>query len=90
MTIAFFAISGLDMLNALDAVESEKANIIEWIYALQVLPDASGMLYIFLIFAVLKVCLESHLVCLFTNLAPACDFISLCPYVGFVGNLCLK
>jgi len=47
MTVAFFAISGLDMLNALDTVESEKADIIEWIYALQVLPDASGMLYIF-------------------------------------------
>jgi len=47
MTIAFFAISGLDMLNALDAVDGEKANIIEWIYAFQVLPDASGMQYLF-------------------------------------------
>jgi len=47
MTIAFFAISGLDMLNALDAVDSVKADIIEWIYAFQVLPDVSGMLYLF-------------------------------------------
>ena len=46
MTIAFFAISGLDMLNALDAVDSVKADIIEWIYAFQVLPDPSGMLYL--------------------------------------------
>jgi len=47
MTIAFFAISGLDMLNALDAIDSEKANIVEWIYALQILPDVHGMLYLF-------------------------------------------
>jgi len=47
MTIAFFAISGLDVLNALDAIDGEKANIIEWIYAFQVLPDASGMLCLF-------------------------------------------
>jgi len=43
MTIAFFAISGLDMLNALDAVDSMKANIVEWIYAFQILPDTNGM-----------------------------------------------
>ncbi|XP_078531649.1 geranylgeranyl transferase type-1 subunit beta [Lissotriton helveticus] len=36
LTIAFFAISGLDMLDALKAVNS--AEIIEWIYSLQVLP----------------------------------------------------
>ena len=45
MTIAFFAISGLDMLNALDTVEGMKANIIEWIYAFQILPDVSGMIF---------------------------------------------
>lgn len=43
MTIAFFAISGLDMLNALDTIDSTKASIIEWIYAFQVLPDVNGM-----------------------------------------------
>ena len=47
MTVAFFAISGLDMLNALDAIDSAKADIIEWIYALQILPDVTGMLYLF-------------------------------------------
>ncbi|XP_060565878.1 geranylgeranyl transferase type-1 subunit beta-like, partial [Ruditapes philippinarum] len=39
MTIAFFAISGLDMLNALDVLEKEKNDIIDWIYSLQVLPN---------------------------------------------------
>jgi len=52
MTIAFFAISGLDMLNALDAIDGAKANIIEWIYAFQVLPDANGMLPLLLCFYV--------------------------------------
>lgn len=47
MTVAFFAISGLDMLNALDVVADGKANIIEWIYAFQVLPDATGMQQLF-------------------------------------------
>jgi len=47
MTIAFFAISGLDMLNALDAVDSVKADIIDWIYAFQILPDAKGMAFLF-------------------------------------------
>ncbi|XP_029427252.1 geranylgeranyl transferase type-1 subunit beta isoform X2 [Rhinatrema bivittatum] len=36
LTIAFFALSGLDMLDSLDVVN--KADIIEWIYSLQVLP----------------------------------------------------
>nr|XP_033784973.1 geranylgeranyl transferase type-1 subunit beta isoform X3 [Geotrypetes seraphini] len=36
LTIAFFALSGLDMLDALDMVN--KPEIIEWIYSLQVLP----------------------------------------------------
>uniref|UniRef100_UPI00398F1308 geranylgeranyl transferase type-1 subunit beta n=1 Tax=Pristiophorus japonicus TaxID=55135 RepID=UPI00398F1308 len=36
LTIAFFALSGLDMLSALHLVD--KASIIEWIYSLQVLP----------------------------------------------------
>jgi len=48
MTIAFFAISGLDILNALDVIDAVKPDIIEWIYSFQVLPDASGMLHLFL------------------------------------------
>ncbi|XP_064474603.1 geranylgeranyl transferase type-1 subunit beta-like [Ornithodoros turicata] len=41
MTIAYFAISGLDLLNALDTLE-DKEDIIEWIYSLQVLPSPDG------------------------------------------------
>ncbi|KAL8203516.1 UNVERIFIED_CONTAM: hypothetical protein K2H54_055945 [Gekko kuhli] len=36
LTVAFFALSGLDMLDSLDVVNKE--DIIEWIYSLQVLP----------------------------------------------------
>ncbi|CAH1796387.1 unnamed protein product [Owenia fusiformis] len=39
MTVAFFGLSGLDLLNGLDAIEKDKENIIDWIYSLQVLPD---------------------------------------------------
>lgn len=39
MTLLFFAISGLDMLNALDKVEKDKEKIIDWIYSLQILPS---------------------------------------------------
>jgi len=42
MTIAFFAISGLDMLDALDKLGDDHDKIIEWIYNLQVLPSADG------------------------------------------------
>jgi len=42
MTIAFFALSGLDLLNALDKIENERQSIIDWIYSLQVLPDQQG------------------------------------------------
>ncbi|CAN8005327.1 unnamed protein product [Ixodes hexagonus] len=41
MTIAYFAVSGLDLLNELDQIEDRKI-IIEWIYSLQVLPDSKG------------------------------------------------
>uniref|UniRef100_A0A8C3KF75 Geranylgeranyl transferase type-1 subunit beta n=1 Tax=Calidris pygmaea TaxID=425635 RepID=A0A8C3KF75_9CHAR len=43
LTIAFFALSGLDMLDSLDVVN--KDDIIEWIYSLQVLPteDSSNL-----------------------------------------------
>ena len=41
MTLLFFALSGLDLLGSLDDIVSaeEKKNIIEWIYAQQILPD---------------------------------------------------
>ena len=41
MTLLFFAISGLDLLDALDSVEQQRDAIIEWIYSMQVTP-ASG------------------------------------------------
>jgi len=47
ITVAFFAISGLDMLDALDVIDNEKADIIEWIYAFQILPNVTGMLCLF-------------------------------------------
>nr|CAD7425644.1 unnamed protein product [Timema monikensis] len=43
LTIAFFAISGLDILNGTSDLEDERKNeIIEWLYRLQVVPNNSG------------------------------------------------
>ncbi|XP_023215384.1 geranylgeranyl transferase type-1 subunit beta-like [Centruroides sculpturatus] len=42
LTVVYFAISGLDLLNALDEIESERELIIDWIYSLQLLPDLNG------------------------------------------------
>ena len=40
MTILYFGLSGLDVLNALDSISAkEKQEMIEWIYAMQLLPD---------------------------------------------------
>ena len=39
MTVAFFALSGLDMLNSLHLVKEEQNDIISWIYSLQVPPN---------------------------------------------------
>lgn len=40
MTILFFAVSGLDLLGALDSIsQEEKRAIVDWIYSQQVLPD---------------------------------------------------
>jgi geranylgeranyl transferase type-1 subunit beta len=42
LMIAFFAISGLDILNALDVlIDEKKERIIDWIYRLLVVPDGS-------------------------------------------------
>ena len=43
LTIVFFALSGLDVLDALHVID--KDNMIEWIYSLQVLPTEDGELY---------------------------------------------
>lgn len=42
VTVAFFALSGLDILNSLHLVENNKEEIIEWIYSNQKLPDKSS------------------------------------------------
>lgn len=42
ITVAFFALSGLDILNSLDLVEKNKNDIIEWIYSNQKLPSESS------------------------------------------------
>ncbi|XP_054159504.1 geranylgeranyl transferase type-1 subunit beta-like [Oppia nitens] len=41
LTIAFFAISGLDLLNSLDVIEDDRQSIIDWIYSLQILTTNS-------------------------------------------------
>ncbi|XP_071965116.1 geranylgeranyl transferase type-1 subunit beta-like [Antedon mediterranea] len=43
MTIAFFAISGLDMLCALEETIKETDEYIDWIYSMQVLPDPNDL-----------------------------------------------
>lgn len=42
MTILFFCISGLDLLKALNVLDESKQDIIDWIYAQQILPDKSN------------------------------------------------
>lgn len=42
MTLAYFAVSGLDLLHALYTIEEDRNDIIEWIYSLQVVPDSDG------------------------------------------------
>ena len=57
MTIAFFAISGLDMMNALAVIDKDRDSIIEWIYSLQVLPNADGISgFIFQILLLMVLC----------------------------------
>lgn len=40
--MAFFALSGLDVLNSLQLIEKDKTDIIEWLYSNQKLPDISS------------------------------------------------
>lgn len=42
VTVAFFALSGLDILNSLHLVEKNQKDIIEWFYSNQKLPDKSS------------------------------------------------
>lgn len=42
LTLAFFAISGLDLLESLDVLNEDKSRIIDWIYCMQVLPCKDG------------------------------------------------
>jgi geranylgeranyl transferase type-1 subunit beta len=43
-TVLYFALSGLDVLNALDQITDQKRqSIIDWVYAQQVLPSADSI-----------------------------------------------
>lgn len=44
LTVIFFALSGLDVLDALDVID--RNGMIEWIYSLQVLPTEDRKSYI--------------------------------------------
>ena len=45
MTLMFFAVSGLDILNSLDSLSPKlKEEIVEWIYSQQITPNAEGWL----------------------------------------------
>ena len=47
MTVAFFALSALDLLDALDLTPSELKGITEWIYSLQVTSKGTGKFFIY-------------------------------------------
>ena len=38
VVFAFFCVSGLDLLNALEAIADQRQAVCDWVYALQVLP----------------------------------------------------
>ncbi|XP_014662379.1 PREDICTED: geranylgeranyl transferase type-1 subunit beta-like [Priapulus caudatus] len=42
LTILFFAISGMEILNSLDTIKNKKEEIVDWIYSHQVLPNESA------------------------------------------------
>ena len=42
LTVAFFGLSGLDVLDALSEIANDKAHYIDWIYSLQILPNKEG------------------------------------------------
>ena len=43
MTVFFFAISGLDLLDALHEIQANKSKMVDWIYSLQIIPDKNGI-----------------------------------------------
>ena len=43
ITVLFFALSGLDVMNALDITDKVKEDIVNWLYAQQILPSNDGM-----------------------------------------------
>ena len=43
ISVAYFSISGLDLLDSLGDIEDEREKIIDWIYSLQVQPNESGL-----------------------------------------------
>ena len=47
MTVLFFALSGLDLMDALNLSDENKKDIINWIYAQQILPNDDGIEFIF-------------------------------------------
>ena len=42
MTIAFFAISGLDVIDRLEVLDKKKEELVDWIYSLQILPNETS------------------------------------------------
>jgi geranylgeranyl transferase type-1 subunit beta len=42
MTILFFSLSGLDVLNSLYVIDDRRNDIIDWIYAQQVTPTSTS------------------------------------------------
>lgn len=42
VSVAFFAVSGLDVLESLQEIEGSRDHIINWIYSLQVQPNDTG------------------------------------------------
>ena len=42
MTLLFFSLSGLDVLDSLNFPLAKKSEIIDWIYAQQVIPDSNN------------------------------------------------
>ena len=45
ITVLFFALSGLDVLNSVNYNKAEVDGMIDWIYALQILPKEGGTLF---------------------------------------------
>ena len=42
LSISFFAISGLDVLDSLNLIEKQKQDIVNWVYQFQIISDHTG------------------------------------------------